>query len=150
VDGTSGAIVRQPTEAERLGHDTLPRERRVAMQLNAEDAVAELALSGGRLEERHLLATRDAQRDGVDGLEVRWVLEHLDLDVLVAVLQVVDCREVRYDVAARARCCLGVELGRAAHLGEECSGVVPEQRWLGQEVEAATVRERNHDRRHAR
>lgn len=58
----------QSAETKTLSYNALSAERGVAVQLDAEDAVAELALGRRLLEELHLLGARDAERDGVDGL----------------------------------------------------------------------------------
>lgn len=146
MDSTTAAVVGQATEAERLRHDTLARERGVAVKLNTEHTVTELALGRRRLEEVHLLSARDAQRDGVDSLEVRRVLEHLDLDALTVVVDIVDSRQVGNDIASCARSSLGVELWGTADLCEESRGVEAEQSGLSEQVQTATVREGDNNR----
>lgn len=143
VDSAATAVVGQTAQSEAFSYNTLAGEGSVAVQLDTEDAVAELTLGRRRLEQAHLLGTRDTQGDGVDGLEVARVLEHLHFDGLSVILDVADGRKVADNIARRARSRQGVKLGRATDLGEEGLGVVAEEGGLSEQVQATTVREGN-------
>lgn len=143
VDCAAATVMRQSTETKTLRNDTLAGERRVTVQLNTENAVTQLALCGRGFEQVHLLAAGDTQGDRIDGLKMRWVLEHFDLDFLTIIVNVIDLGKVTDDIACRSGCCLWVEFWRTTDLGEERLGVVGEQRWVTEEIQTATVGKRH-------
>ena len=75
------------TQTKALHNDPLPGKARVPMQLHAHHAIARhtrrLALALERLQERELLRTRLAERNGVDRLEVGRVREKRDVQRLL-------------------------------------------------------------------
>lgn len=77
VQGAAGAVAPQLGHVERLRHDTLAGEGRVAVELDGEDGEVRAALA-----DDVLLGAGDALDDRVDGLQVRGVGGERDLDLL--------------------------------------------------------------------
>lgn len=91
-------------------------------------------------------AASNIRRGRATHLQVRRVLEHLNLDLLAVVVELLDPAQVADHVAGRAGRGGGVELGLALDLGKEAGGAAAEERGLSEEVEAAAVGEGDDDR----
>lgn len=113
VSGGSDAH-RKRTELERLGADALALERRVAVDLDAQDLVPEL-VAVFQAAKRDLKTSGVAQPDGRDGFKMRGVRE--EMDAMRRARKGRSAEEVGKDVARRAPLQKGLgDLGLASKL----------------------------------
>ena len=129
VDGAAGAVAAQLAEVERLGHDALAGEGRVAVHEQRQHGVLGAAV------EHVLLGAGDALEHRVDRLEVRGVRGHRDLDPRAgAGDELALGAEVVLHVAGALH---GARVDVALELAEDLRVLLADD--VGQHVEAAAV-----------
>jgi len=114
------SVVGQLGQLESLGHDSLARERSVAVDQQGGDLVA-VAL--GRfgvvaVPQLHQLGASFAEDQGIDGFQMRWVGQKVDVDVLAVEVHVCRAGIVVDDVSARIAYFAFAELATTFDLNE--------------------------------